>query len=1102
MNKRSWLFILPFVMALTALALMLTTISWAKDVLPTTFPTRPNRPHDPFSGVYTMYDTLTPSDVPTASYRWIEIHGNADYVWDLGGRNSGSSDASDPYPIGFFFPFYEDFYTHFRISEKGYIFFEKLGVPVGSGGGRPSLIPTNNITGADGANNFIAPFAAHLYGYPEISHVYIRNDSKPRRTIIEFEDLVWCCGLYNPRSFQIMLYPSGDIEMQYRKISNFAGDMDQDLNRTVIVGLENLDASAGDVYTQGLFNPGAADFWQDRMAIRFVPNFSGTQAIFLPSSQSIWDDPGNSITTTSALYLGASKDITRSFRLTHTMVVSSDVSAADWANGIDYPLFVPPITGTYSSTVQFVVSIPSIVADVNDLAIITFTAQSTDTTPYISATFTLQYGPAHRDLQIEKTLDPDIPPADGGALSYRLEVVNTNLDNSDRAAVAHGVVVTDLLPEDVTYEDCHRYPHYHSCRTWVTTITIGNRTLITVDLGTMDIDENETIWLELRNSTGVGSLINNTAHVTTTQNVELGYGPNNHDSISFTVASSQTDLHIRKHFPHWYNNRHYVAAGQAIPFDIYFYNDGDDDGTGNVPLYAATLVDLLPENTTFDHADIDYDGPELVLGVEGPITPTSVDGPMSRTLTFDIPFVDNGWWNEARIRIWINVPYSVPLGTRLTNVVTISHGSDRASDSETVEISSNYVDPFVDKEPSKDAAENVIMPGPGQDYTYWIYYGNRSMLVEAMDIILTDTLPYSVTLVSASATPYLTGPVSSILADGRTQLTWYPVFESDSTLRMPVPPGWEGQIALVVHIDENVPAGTNLVNQVAITYSGVYTPSTLVDDTDVVTVEVISDLGQSQKLVDNPAPGAGESVEYTLAISNTSLTNTINFTVSDVLPTSLSYLGHNTPAEGTVTIGPNSILWMGKVSPTSKVTLAFRAAITDVAFAGQSIRNTAYISSNNIHLERWRNIVVARGVLDDSSKTVSAAAAIASGDTITYTITARNDGSTSRAITITDSLPPAVTLIDSSFNSTAGTAVLPPGNIRAFTWTISVDGMSSESLSFQVTVTDGLTTGVTITNVAYLDDGFAPTPLSLVGTFTIGKLPGNSIYLPLVLRNY
>jgi uncharacterized repeat protein (TIGR01451 family) len=1098
--KRTLMFTLSLVVAVTALILMLTTISWAKGAQPVPSlapPLAPNRPHDPHSGVYTMYDTLTPADLMSVTYQWVEIRDDADYVWNMGGWYSGYSDVSDPYPIGFFFPFYEDFYTHFRISESGYIFFEKQGVAVGSGNGWPDPIPSSNLTTTDAANNFIAPFAAYLYGYPGLSHVYVRNDSVPeRRTIIEFEDVVWCCGLYNPRTFQIVLYPSGDIQMQYRKITNFAGTLDEDLSRDFVVGLENLDGSAGDVYTQGTqFIPDSADYWQDQMAIRFHPNFTDVQAIFLPPSETIWDDPGNFIEATAYLYLGASEEITRSFNLTHSLVVSSSVPEAEWKFGVTYPPSIPAITGTYSSTLSLVVLVPAAVTNVDDMATLTITAESIDATPFISATFTLIYGPAHRDLQIAKTLDPDVPPAGNGAFRYRLTVTNTDYLGSDRAAIANGVIVTDLLPSGVTYEDCARTYWWRGCGSAITTGTIGSQVVVTLNLGTMYLNEVENWWLEMRNTGNApGTLVSNMAHVTTTENVELGYGPNNHDTIAFTVASVVTaDLFIEKDY--WYDND-YVAAGQAIPYYIRFYNGG----AGNAPLLDdATIVDLLPENTTFNRARLYYDGPELEPNVEGPITPT-ISGPMNRLLTFAIPFVDNGWWNDGWIELWVNIPATIPLGTRLPNVVTITHPSapEPASDVEWVEIASNYVDPFVDKEPSKDEEGNVIHPGPGQDYTYWINYGNNSVLVDASDVIITDTLPPSVTLVSVSAAPYLSGPVTSVSPEGLVQLTWY------TDTAPGIPRTQRGQIAVVVHIDDNVRPGTILVNQVVITYTGgAYWPSTTADDTDVVTIEVASDLERSQKLVDNPTPDAGDTVQYTLVVSNTNLVNTVSFTASDVLPLGLlAYAGHQTPTTGVVVIGPRSILWSGAVSPTSAVTLAFQATVADVAYAGQHIRNTVYITGGNILLERSCDVTVARGVFDGSRKTVSAPEAIGSGDTITYTITARNDGSTSRVVTVTDSLPLSVTLVSGSFDPTTGTAVLPPGGNRAFTWTINVDGMSSESLNFQVTVTDGLTTGVTITNVAYLDDGFSPVPLPLVAPFTIGRRPGSFIYLPLVLRNY
>jgi uncharacterized repeat protein (TIGR01451 family) len=168
-------------------------------------------------------------------------------------------------------------------------------------------------------------------------------------------------------------------------------------------------------------------------------------------------------------------------------------------------------------------------------------------------------------LQIAKILDPDVPPALNGAFRYRLTITNTDYNGSDRAAVANGVVVTDILPAGITYEDCRRTYYWRGCGSMVTTRTIGSQTAITLDLGTMYVNEVDNWWLELRNEQYVaGEIVGNTAHVTTTENVELGDGPNNHSFVAFTVASPPTtSLVIDKDY--WYDND-YVAAGQAIPY--------------------------------------------------------------------------------------------------------------------------------------------------------------------------------------------------------------------------------------------------------------------------------------------------------------------------------------------------------------------------------------------------------------------------------------------------------------------------------------------------------------------------------------------------------
>jgi len=364
-------------------------------------------------------------------------------------------------------------------------------------------------------------------------------------------------------------------------------------------------------------------------------------------------------------------------------------------------------------------------------------------------------------------------------------------------------------------------------------------------------------------------------------------------------------------------------------------------------------------------------------------------------------------------------------------------------------------------------------------------------------VVITDTLPPSVTLVSVSPAQYITGPVTSTLPNGSVQLTWY----SDT---MPMPPGWTGQIAVIVHVHDDVPRGTLLANQIAITYTGEYSPSTTADDTDVVTVEVASDLEGSQKLVDNPTPNAGESIQYTIVVSNVNLTSTIRFTVSDRLPPGLlGYQSHDPPSTGAIVVDHDTILWTGEVISNSEASLTFQATVTEAAYIGQVIRNTAYVTGvhvagGEIGLVRSCDVTVARGVFGNSGKTASPGE-VASGNLLTYTVTARNNGSASHVVTVTDSLPPSVTLVLNSFSPPAEASnVTLSGDNRAFTWTTSV-GPGVKNLSWRVTVADGLDEGVVVENTAYLDDGFSPDPIPLTATVTIDN--PTLIYLPIMLRN-
>jgi uncharacterized repeat protein (TIGR01451 family) len=95
--------------------------------------------------------------------------------------------------------------------------------------------------------------------------------------------------------------------------------------------------------------------------------------------------------------------------------------------------------------------------------------------------------------------------------------------------------------------------------------------------------------------------------------------------------------------------------------------------------------------------------------------------------------------------------------------------------------------------------------------------------------------------------------------------------------------------------------------------------------------------------------------------------------------------------------------------------------------------------------------------------------AVTDGDTITYTLSYANAGNISANVTITDAVPAGTTYVSGS----AGDGTLANGTL---TWARTVAAGGSGSVSFAVTVNNGLTDPFTIDNVAVLHEGDTDTP--------------------------
>lgn len=109
--------------------------------------------------------------------------------------------------------------------------------------------------------------------------------------------------------------------------------------------------------------------------------------------------------------------------------------------------------------------------------------------------------------------------------------------------------------------------------------------------------------------------------------------------------------------------------------------------------------------------------------------------------------------------------------------------------------------------------------------------------------------------------------------------------------------------------------------------------------------------------------------------------------------------------------------------------------------------------------------------LTDAAKAVSAAAAVP-GTAVTYTLTLPNAGELPAPARLTDTLPVGLTWAG-YVTATSGTPDWDPAG-RCILWAGSIPAGAVVTVTYRATVNPGLAPGLTITNVATVDDGYHP----------------------------
>uniref|UniRef100_UPI000FFF15E8 T9SS type B sorting domain-containing protein n=1 Tax=Aquimarina sediminis TaxID=2070536 RepID=UPI000FFF15E8 len=484
-------------------------------------------------------------------------------------------------------------------------------------------------------------------------------------------------------------------------------------------------------------------------------------------------------------------------------------------------------------------------------------------------------------------------------------------------------------------------------------------------------------------------------------------------------------------------------------------NTTTDDPSENIVVGNTTdlVVSKTVNNTTPDEGDtVIY---TITLTNSGPATATNVSItdllPTGVTYVSDTPsqgsYVSGtGVWSVGSINNSSNATLSIS--------ATVDAGT--SGDTITNTVSSVSLDQTDSNTTTDDPSENIVVgnttdlvvsktvnnttPDEGDTVIYTITLTNSGPAT-ATNVSITDLLPTGVTYVSdtPSQGSYVSG--TGVWSVGSINDS------SNATL----------SISATVDAGTSGDTITNTVSSVSLDQTDSNT--TTDDPSENIVVGNTTDLVVS-KTVNNTTPDEGDTVIYTITLTNSGPATATNVSITDLLPTGVTYVS-DTPSQGSYVSGTG--VWsVGSINDSSNATLSISATV-DAGTSGDTITNTVssvsldQTDSNTTTDDPSENIVVGNTTDLVVSKTVNNTTPN-EGDTVIYTITLTNSGpATATNVSITDLLPTGVTYVSdtpSQGSYVSGTGVWSVG---------SINNSSNATLSISATV-DGGTSGDTITN--------------------------------------
>jgi large repetitive protein len=489
------------------------------------------------------------------------------------------------------------------------------------------------------------------------------------------------------------------------------------------------------------------------------------------------------------------------------------------------------------------------------------------------------------------------------------------------------------------------------------------------------------------------------------------------------AAFAQPDLSVVKNGPST------ATAGSQVPFDVTITNSGTAAAT------TVQLTDPLPAGMTFA-SETQNTGPAFSCS-----TPA---GGTNGTITCGIAALNNG--ASANFTFLVNIPTGTAPGTAFTNTATASStpadsNSGNNSGTATVTVVAE-TDLFVTKDGPGTAAADT-------DVTFTITAGNDGP--DSGSISLTDTLPGTMTFVSIMQTsgPSFPCPTQPSPGSGGT-------INCTATLAA----GQSATFSLVTHIPPGTPQGTTFTNQATVTGNGVDPNGENNTGSASVTVPIPqADIGV-QKV--GPASAAPDTdVAYSITVNNSGPDAADSFSLTDTLPGTMTFVSitqNSGPAFTCGNSGPAVTCSILSLAAGATATFTLTGHIPPGTLSGHVFTNIANVKTTTTDPDPDNNSSQTEltVITSDLAITKTGPATAFAGNTISWTITAFNNGpDISQPTTFSDSLPAGTTFVSMVQNTGPTFVCSDPGagNNGTVSCSIGTIGQFASGGSAQFTLT-------------------------------------------------